>query len=531
MANDYNTVLAKYNRLVSRFNDLQTQMEEKQSAWKEQEAGYKRIESAARDLCLQILAKDKDEMVLGSEYSWSQLDTWTLIGKAKSSFARYSMERTELLKKIQETAEERLLQIESLSMQLSQYLHENRTLEKASEDAVKYDEETGQVIEDEEVQAPENAESVTKPVQNEDVTKAIKKAPYKMQQAAESGKIDIYIAEEDDDVSLADIQQQVEMAQVNHCVSVEKSGVKVIPSVKKKIAMEQERKKQAEVMMIDIEPIKERLDDRAMLIIEIFGKYGYCEMSDIRAEFDRLFMERGMGKAPLVDGSFRRLLYSITTLGIITADKDIEHPLKSKFFVYYLSDIGKRIYESQFGEKPVESQRERLIAEHDNLSHAFGIKALKEILDSSNEYSSVSMSRAENTIKLQNGVLYIPDIIAVGKPPKGKSKGFVTYMEYERNTHHQADYNDKLNKMLYVTRWLNIVAPNYNAAKNLVEKTNAWIESRGIQSLRSAKVRITTIKRLSDAVTNGSSINDDKNWYAVYILSNGPTPVIRDNTV
>lgn len=532
MTNDYNALLAKYNRLVSRFNDLQTQSIEKQKTWKKSESVYKKNEMVARSLCEQILAKDKNEMVLGTEYSWSQLDTNTLLEKAKTSFADYNMRRTKLLKQIQDAAEERRLQIESLSLQLTQNLHDrNAGQQNYVESDMMYDSDTGEVLDS--TDKPENQSDASSDSQNilstssQETQKVIKKTSYNMQKAVKSGKINVVIEEEDSDVSLADVQQQSDMAHLKHCVTVEKEGIKVMPSAKKNAAVERERKKQSEIMMMDIEPIRERLTDRHWLFIEIIGKYGYCEVSDMHPIYDKLYLERKMGKRPLAEGAFRYTLTALSDYNIVLTDNNVHHPVKSKFYVYSLSDIGKRFYEQQFGEKPVVSERDVLIAEHDNLEHAFGIKTLKEILETSGEYTSVSMSRANNTIKITENAQYIPDIIAVGKM-KGKPRGFTAYMEYERNTHHQAHFNEKLNKMLSVTKWLNIVTPNISIARQLTEKVNAWIESRGIQSIRSAKVRVTTIKRLMDAVPNGYSINDDKNWYAVYTLANGPEPIIRE---
>jgi len=54
-----------------------------------------------------------------------------------------------------------------------------------------------------------------------------------------------------------------------------------------------------------------------------------------------------------------------------------------------------------------------------------------------------------------------------------------------------------INKMVKMTRWLNIVCPNKETVENLRDKTTAWIESRGgPKQLQNVRVRITTLKRL-----------------------------------
>ena len=520
MANDYNTLLSKYNRLVSRFNDLQTQVEEKQQKWKAIETAYKKNEASARGLCEQILAKNPDEMVLGVEYSWSKIDTATLLSKARTSFSTYNEGRTKLLKQIQATAEERRLQIDSLILQLAHKIQDGRmSPSPAAVQEVKYNKHTGEVIEDTvatQMAAPPTSE----------VEKVLKKAPYKIQEAAKSGAISVVIMEDDEDVSYADIAQQADMARLSEVVSIDKQGIKVSPAAKKRVAMEQARKKQAEVMMMDIEPVRARMDDRKWLIVEVIGTHGYCERASIQSEFDKLFLARELGKNKLSDGAFAYILKSLIDSNVLLLDNTVQHPIKSQFAVYYLSDVGKRFYEQQFKKPPIISERDLLVSQHDNLEHAFGIKSLKEILESSGEYTSVCMDRVQNTISMKDGSQYIPDIIAICHP-KGRPNAFKVFMEYERDTHHQADFNIKLNKMAKNTRFLNIVAPNAAAAKGLAEKVNKWIASRGIQSLRSIKVRITSIKRLMDAVSDGVSINDDKAWYATYNLSSGPDPVLR----
>lgn len=527
MPDDYNTLLPKYNRLVSRFNDLQEQMDEKQLAWKALETLYKRDVAAARVLCEQILAKDPSEMVLGTEYSWGNLDTNTLLTKAINSYRTYNEGRTNLLKSIQAASEERRLQIESLTHQLSYKLQEHKPNGSGGGTSPSVDLSTGEVLEDvDAVSAPHNVLPTTAP----DVEMALKKTSYKMQEAAKSGAIDVIIEEEDGDVSALDVRQQARMARLSEVVSIDKQGIRVSPSAKKQGIMQQERKKQAEVMVMDIEPVRSRMNDRTWPIIEIMGKYGYCERATIEDKYNKMYAERNLGASALSRGAFGYILKSMVDNNVIFLDTSAQHPVKSKFAVYYLSDIGKRFYTQEFGEPPATSERDVLIAQHDNLEHAFGIKTLKEILEASGEYTSVSMERSANSINMQDGTQYIPDIIAYGQTKGRDSKGFRCFMEYERDTHHQSDFNIKMNKMSKNTKWLNIVAPNAAVAKSLTEKVAKWVDSRGAQALRGIRVRVTSIKRLMDASSGGISINDDKSWYATFNLSNGPAPIIRDKT-
>ena len=95
------------------------------------------------------------------------------------------------------------------------------------------------------------------------------------------------------------------------------------------------------------------------------------------------------------------------------------------------------------------------------------------------------------------------------------------YIEYERGLQTQSDFNAKCNKMCKVTRFLNFVAPNRGTVlKRLKPQVDAWIASRGKDSLRNIKVRITTPIELRNA-------NINEAWLVVYDLNRSTDPVIN----
>ena len=503
----YNILLSKYNRLIARFRDLEKQMEEKESVWKEMEQNFRINESLARELCELVLAKEPREMVLGSEYSWGKLDLRTLLQKAKVVFASYNDSRTQLLKTIQETAEERRLQIESLKLQISSSMQELRSAPPPPAPASPEPE-----------QMPVTSAAVPD-MKKEIPAETMRRVNYNMQQAVKEGALEIQLIEEDDDVSLSDIAQQQGMAKLGEVISLERSGIKISPSAKKQRAVEQERKRVVEAMMVDVGDIRERMNERKWLVLEVIGSTGYYERSQLKTAFIDLYKKRNASDRKITDGGFSYELKNLVDLGVLILDTNIQHPLKSNFGVYSLSEIGKRLYEQQFGKKPVASERDALIAQHDNLEHGLGIKTLKEIMEATGSFSTVTMDRQTNTIRIDDSSTYIPDIIA-----RDKAKGFAMYLEYERDTHNQSNFNIKLNKMAKVTKYLNIVAPNIGTAEGLIAKVDKWIELRGgHKALRGIRVRITTLKRLEGA----ASINDDKSWYAIYNLTESATPTIQ----
>ena len=546
--NSVDGLVAKYNRLVARFRDLEQQATEKQEKWGELEKQFKINESLTRELCELILAKDPSEMRLGKEYSWGKLPTRDIIQKSKSVFASYNDSRTTLLREIQRQSEERRMMIESLQAQVEQDAHtmeELRNLRAAHED----DKDNANKDDD------NLKEIVTETAASDDT---MKRVPYSTQQAAERGDIEVLVDDGDEmiagagvggkpgiddkdieyavkktpvagnmkiwedknDVSAADIQQQGDMAKAAVIASVAQSGGNIIPSKKKKNDVASYKANVAkQFVSVDVSQIAEKMNDRHWIVLEIIGSTGVCEGGTIVDMAADAINQNGEEK--VTPNGLRYILMTLVNSGALTMDNNVSHPLKNRFAVYALSPIGQSLYKSHFGKNAVTSERDILIAEHDNLEHAFGIKSLKQILEQSSNFSDVSMQRSDNTFRLQDGNSYIPDIVA---QCKSHGKSFRVIMEYERGTHHQADFNIKLNKAIKITKHLYIVAPTTDVATHLKDMVASWAASRGgAKALNRITIRITTLRRL----TGVQNITNDDNWMYVFKFSGGDDPIVR----
>lgn len=542
------TIIAKYNRLLARYRDLEQQTSEKQGKWAEIEREFKIIEALTRELCELILAKDPQEMKLGKEYSWSRLKTRDIIQRTKNSYTNYNDARTALLRDIQRQSEERRMMIENLQAQIErdantmQQLRELKQSEDASgAPAEQFDKRTGEVITEEKEVDPKTMERVA----------------YATQEAAKSGSIDVLQFDEDDemapssgkgekpgvsaedirrgqsrpatdmkiwetkkDLSKADVDQQTEMSERAAILDLKRTGGNVSSSARKANAASAAKAAvEKQFVSIDANEIAQKLNERHWTLMDIIGSTGMCEGSEI---VDSAIEALNLGDSTdkTTASGLRYILMNLVNFGCLTMEQ-VDHPLKPRFAVYALSSVGRSIYTTHFKKQPVLSERDVLIAEHDNLEHAFGIKTLKAILETNSTYSNVCMSRMDNTIQLKDGTSYIPDIIAQGQ---GKGRTFRVYMEYERGTHHQSDFNIKLNKAIKVTNRLDIVCPTNSVAENLKNKVSTWIQSRGgYKSLQKVKIRITTLRRIN-GVTN---INNDSNWLYVFNLKDGDQPIER----
>ena len=115
---DYEILFSKYNRALAKAQDLQEQLITKQEQWEKRNVDFDTIEKNVRELCESILAKDSKEMRLGTDYSWDSIPVNELIIKAKKVFREYNAQRTDVMRKIMDTSEDRRAQVESLKEEI-----------------------------------------------------------------------------------------------------------------------------------------------------------------------------------------------------------------------------------------------------------------------------------------------------------------------------------------------------------------------------------------------------------------------------
>lgn len=528
MASDseYSTLLSKYNRLVARCRDLTTQIEEKEAKWHELESSYKANESITRDLCELILAKDPKEMVLGQEYAWGKIPFRDLLAKTKLSFERYNAERTKLLQDIQQQSEQRRSTAESLQVQIEQLLRERKELDALRSGAQTVNDDTGEIVDTPPATEPGHSSPVistqvqaSTPVQTVP-EETMRRVNYKTQQAARAG--DVILVESDEDVSQKDLEQQAVAARMSTAISVEQQGIKISPSQKKRKLMNTVKANEEQLLVqVDINDVVNKMTPRRWYVMEVIGTTGLCEGTELIQYSEQNYPNKKTDTFTKAGITYE--LQQLVSCGFLIQDKTVNHPLKPHFAIYYMSVIGRRVYLEHFGKDPVPSERDILIAQHDNYDHGVGIKSLKDILEKSQNFDTVCMDRKENTIQLNGGAKYIPDIKVTGKTAKG-NRPFTAYFEYEHGTHSQNDFETKLNRMSKVTRFLNIVCPNQDAVNICAKKVQKWIEDRGGHTkVGTLTVRLTPLSRLKDS----TNINNDDNWMVIFRCPESATPIFQ----
>lgn len=483
---DENLMLNKYNRSEAKCRNLEEQMRIKEKQWKHAETAFREAEFHCKKLCEEILVKDPEEMVLGKKYSWDNLSMAEMAKKALASLRSYNAERTDLMRKLLDVAEERRLQSESLVEQIE-------VLKSYSRD------QPETLTESENIKGPNEREDSDRKIDDSQEASKISQA--------EPALINMII-EEDEDVTEADLDGLREIEEFARDLKPIQKEIPVHPA-KKTIMARKEREERSMVHMIDLSIYQEKITDLMWHVIEIIGKEGISAYTEIEARIHDMTPDLAT-KATL-----RMSVRSLFSMGLL-AQEQISDPIRSKFMVYRLSEIGHRLFKEHFGVSPILSELDIIISQHDNANHGYGILALAQILKDSGKFDSVITDRKINTIKLRRGGTYIPDIIAaIG------AKKF--YIEYECGTHVQADFSAKCNKMLQVTNAIYIVTPNRDILqKRIMNQVAIWIKEKGgYRALAGKMVRMTT----ATALRHENPL-DEECWQVYYDMSSD-TPVVR----
>jgi hypothetical protein len=473
---DYEKLLSQYNMLVAKYKDLSEQMRIKLDQWGQYEAAHDIIEKHARELCEMILAKDKAEMVLGTNRTWNTFTTDEMILKAKDGFVKYAKDRTAVLNQVMAIAEERGRKIESMMDQISHVMHSGNIASTTAEDLLAQAEESQKKKE------------------------TLEKASYATQKAAAAGSVQVII-EEDGDCDESETEALAKMMGVAEQVKLTESCAGIARGKKKQNIIDVANKKAQELYFADLDETMSKMNEMDWEMLGLIGRTGLSRYTEIK---DTLKHDLGT-----TDSTLARAATNLYTLGALEK-QTLTLPLSKNAVFYKLSFAGIRMYQHHFGTDPVIAEIDKVNKEHDNPAHGYGILDLEKVLRESNRYKEISTFNRGQAFDVDVGgkmCKYIPDLIC-------KADRFTDYFEYECGTHHQQDFDNKLSKMCRVTRFLHIVTPNKPTAQKIKAQVDTWIEGRGVQSLQRIVVKIGTAQ----------SVKNDGKWLVVYELQKGPVP-------
>ena len=257
--------------------------------------------------------------------------------------------------------------------------------------------------------------------------------------------------------------------------------------------------------MVDLVDFESKFDETMWKMFEIIGSTGKARYPDI----ERVFYEEDPN---FVETRIRRAAKSLTEMNVITKTV-LNLPLTPITVLYSLAEAGNRLYRKKYKAAPAPSEMVKVIKEHDNLEHGYGILDLGQLLANSRQYEAVCVFNRDIPVQFNNGTQYIPDVQCLNLD--GETK---TYFEYERGFHTQKNFDEKLDKMCYATRVLNFVSPNSKELVNrLYPLVKDWVKRK--VGRRNVIVRLTTPKELQKCNLS------DHSWLVVFDLSQGVEPV------
>ena len=498
----YDALLNQFNRVTAQYKDLEEQKRECARNWGETERKYKHTISLAKDLCKMILAKEHSSDFLGKDYSLDAFPTDELILRAKEVFVTYNNERTKMESGLQQKLVETQATLDNLK---TQYAY----LQTHMQDAVKKTREDSEAIIEETVRADETPIQARMREFKDGKATTPKPVNYTARKAVESGAVEVSVISEDEDISMDDLRQQGEMAEINTELRLAEGkpivrASKVVQETMQKVTDNTAITAIGGTVQVDVEDLCKKLSERRKIILKIIGETGLFLSTEI---FEKL-QETGEIKS----ASFKNDIFSLKTSGLLKVSSISIPVLCQHGNVYELTPAGAATFKRIFGKDACPSGTGQIIKDHDNLEHGLGIVAMKNILEKFKSFIKITTDRKDNTIVLDTGDKYIPDAIC-------KSNKFTAYFEYELSTHKQADFNIKLNKMCKKTRYINIVTNSIPNCDSLSKKVIAWVQSRGgFGCLPGYIVRITTLNKLNLTAEAGKSFQDKDCWNYYYDL-------------
>ena len=153
------------------------------------------------------------------------------------------------------------------------------------------------------------------------------------------------------------------------------------------------------------------------------------------------------------------------------------------FNILKLTVLGTRIYRDRFRKEPPYQEHELLMKEHASILHGYMIKDAATILAKTGAYKFICTNRQKNQIKLSDGSMVIPDVIAF-------FDGGQNCFEVECGHHNQADFNAKCNKLIALGDIV-IIGQNRDLVTRILKpQVDRWIKAKGKNVIAMSGVKV-----------------------------------------
>lgn len=484
--NDYRELLNKYNILISKYDDMVETNIQNEAEWKREEQEYNDLCDRVRELCENIFNKSQEI------HDTNKKNMQELVHSTKLAFEEYSHKRNEIIKVIVKESEDKSAEIENLKNQISQMLVSENSYSGTPVDAIN---------------------EATEENRDADVSNTVpeEKTHKKLKDFGKKKSANIETVVEGD----ADEEEQARNLIAAAAAENINSVIKKTPAFNQNFKPPKP-KIDREPTGDDYDKIKaaaENLKDIHWEILTIMGKQGLSRMTKIVDAF-------GGRKT---QGAIRQGINTLKDMGLLAVDTAI-NPFSKNLMVYHISEAGNMVYKFRYHQNPVKSEMKKIINEHDNLEHGYGILFLYELmLQDPARFTDVSMFNKKNPIDYGSGnnkEVYVPDIQF---KENGKQ---LTFYEYERVNQGQLDYERKMNKLLRVTRYIYFIVDTKDTLDKMIKIVNKWVDKKNPKELDGYKLKICTATYFRDKlITNKTAL-----WQAEYDFakSNKPSIITKD---
>jgi hypothetical protein len=188
--------------------------------------------------------------------------------------------------------------------------------------------------------------------------------------------------------------------------------------------------------------------------LHAIGRYGFC----LRAE-----VAKAIGIADATSGTARQIFENLNELNLLEQKRPKSERAGQTPYFLRLTARGQEVYRALFGEEPVESEYDRLLARHKSAEHVLLNLQARDALQAA---GAESVDLYPHPVSLPNGGTFDVDMVAVfdGKP---------LYVEAERGSA-QKKRPQKWTNYAAVTKDFYIVVPNTKAKSRLISETDRW---------------------------------------------------------
>lgn len=480
----------KIRTAVQQTRELRDHLEQKNAMYEEYVAVTKNNEKKIRELCKLIEAGDQDKFSLNRSGNDSLFD---VICSAISSYKRQISKESEQKKKLFNKAQTRLKEkntLEEALNKLRSFLLQagfsesdlNRLIdgkgdadmfERFSRNPAEND-NTG-VKEQIPVQAPEHP---------------ITQAGNYVQQDAD----DEYFTDDDSDDFQQTNNQEAKQAEASVTVKRSISSQGFANSQEKRTAAS----KNMGVVLYD--ELGEKLVEEDWDLLLFIGDTGINVQKDLYA---RYIKERN----GVNENGVRSRSTHLKTNGLLVEEK--VSSLSGQVLFSYLSEAGESLYCRRKGveELPVEPFWKKLMRNHSNLDHGYGVYLTAEKFRKCSVFQVVE-EFSPTPVRVGAAGRYEPDILCV------KNDGTKFYVEFEHIKHPDMKMREKITKMLDVTDVVCFVVVNKTKA---LEKMNRevveFLAKGGDRYMKGKSIRILPYQSIDPK----RDLTDYESWYYVYM--------------